>query len=1083
MYIKRNTNRKLLALAALTLGISGFLLFRHVSEVKAATTITVNSTADSSANDGVCTLREAIVAANTDTASGVAVGECAAGSGAGDTIEFSIAGAGPHTLTPASAYPNITTSMIIDGYSEPDATENSAAAPAALNGTLAIDIDANGYAGWIFQILSDSVTIRGLVMRGTNSAVSITGSSNTIAGNYMGTNVAGTTGDGFSEQPVVINSGSNNSIGGTDPEDRNVMADSAFGVRVFGPATLTSIQGNLIGVGSNGSTDLGNNYGIHLSASNSNTVGGLNGTNVISGNTTDGVHITGGSSSNVVAGNYIGLGSDGATIIANGNNGVSLYDTTNGNTIGGDSAAERNIISGNATGVSTSSTSNTVSGNYIGTDVTGELDRGNTNSGVLIFDVGESNTIGGDSAAERNVISGNNGYGVYITGSSTLNAVQGNYIGTDDDGLQSIANSIFGVYVEDSPNNTVGGSSTGTGNVISGNTTSGLVIDNETSDGNIVAGNFIGLTAAGTAALANGYSGVVLQEGADNTVIGGTTAETRNVISGNAEQGIEISNASTTGTIITGNYIGTNAAGTAGVGNGNDGIATNNTAPAITVGGTASGAGNVISGNTDDGVYISSSSAASTLLGNYVGTNAAGTAAVANGGDGIHTQAQVTVGGTASGSRNIISGNTANGLYMDSTADSSVAQGNYVGTNAAGTAAIPNQDGIRVGAGNNSVQIGGDTANARNVVSGNVSRGLWIESDLNTVQGNYVGLSADGLSWVPNCSASNTTGISVSGNNNVIGGNTAGERNVISPCSLNANTQTTIQLLGAFGAGNGGHTIQGNYIGTDINGNPVGTQGGVGIVIVADSNNNLIGGTGAGEGNLIRGNGAGIFTIGLDPLFGVNNSILGNSIYQNSGNAISGLGIDLLQSPDFGSTFISEGVTPNDVGDPDADENHYMNFPVLSAVTSTNGTVDITYSLDINDAEAGATGYRVEFFANDAQDSTGHGEGQTYLGAETVAGDVTNRTVTLTLPAGVSGAKYLSATTTMTDASIDGFGYSSEFSANLLGTLVAATSGGGGSGSLANTGTTIAIVTLVALASIGTGLYISRRRKVYTSGK
>jgi titin len=1031
VYIKRNTNRKLLALAALTLGISGFLVFRHVSEVKAATTITVNSTADTQANDGVCTLREAITAANTDTASGVAVGECAAGSGAGDTIEFSIAGAGPHNITPASALPVITTEMTINGYSEPDATANTNVAPAALNGTLAIVIDGTGAGAVTGLNVQATSTIRGLVIRnfGTHG-ITLGASNSTIAGNYIGTDVAGTGDQGNAEHGILILASASNTIGGTAAADRNL------------------ISGN-------------NNNGIRMTLDSSDN--------------------------NTITGNIIGLNATGAAALANTGAGISVLAGVDSTTIGGSVSGSTNVISGNGSdGIFvTDSTANStqIMGNYIGTDVTGELDLGNVANGVRLDSSTSSNVVGGDTIGERNIISGNNINGVTINASSTGNTVSGNYIGTDDDGLQAIPNTSFGVYVEDSPSNTIGGSTAGTGNVISGNTSSGVVVDNETSDGNTLAGNYVGLTGPGTAALANGSNGIQIQDGADNTVIGGSTAETRNVISGNAAQGVQVLGAATTGTSITGNYIGTNAAGTAAVGNGDDGIATTSSAPAITVGGTTSGAGNVISGNTDDGVFISTTATSSVFLGNYVGTNAAGTAAVANGGDGIHAQAQVTVGGTASGSRNIISGNTANGLYLDSTADSSVVQGNYVGTNAAGTAAIPNVDGVRVGAGNNSVQIGGDTANARNVASGNSSRGLWIESDLNTIQGNYVGLSANGLVWVANCSNPNTAGIVVAGNNNVVGGNTAGERNVISPCGLVASTQTTLQLLGAFGAGNGGHTIQGNYIGTDINGNPVGTQGGVGIVIVADSNNNLIGGTGAGEGNLVRGNGAGIFAIGLDPFFGVNNSILGNSIYQNTGNTISGLGIDLFQSPDFGSSFISEGVTPNDVGDPDADENHYMNFPVLSAITSNNGTVDITYSLDINNAEAGATGYRVEFFANDAQDSTGHGEGQTYLGAETVSGDVTNRTVTLTLPAGVSGAKYLSATTTMTDASIDGFGHSSEFSANLLGTLVAATSGGGGGSSLANTGTTIGIITLVALASIGTGLYISRRRKVYTSGK
>src|SRR5436309_562666 len=84
-----------------------------------ASTITVNSTADTAANDGVCTLREAIIAANTNTASGAMAGECAAGVAGLDTIAFAIPGSGVHTITPASSLPQITEAVLIDGYSQP----------------------------------------------------------------------------------------------------------------------------------------------------------------------------------------------------------------------------------------------------------------------------------------------------------------------------------------------------------------------------------------------------------------------------------------------------------------------------------------------------------------------------------------------------------------------------------------------------------------------------------------------------------------------------------------------------------------------------------------------------------------------------------------------------------------------------------------------------------------------------------------------------------------------------------------------------------------------------------------------------
>lgn len=106
-----------------------------LSRVNAASTITVNSTADNQANDGACTLREAIVASNTDTASGAAVGECAAGSGAGDLIEFDISGTGLKTIHISSGMPTITRTVTIDGYTQTDAVVNNADFPDAMNGT------------------------------------------------------------------------------------------------------------------------------------------------------------------------------------------------------------------------------------------------------------------------------------------------------------------------------------------------------------------------------------------------------------------------------------------------------------------------------------------------------------------------------------------------------------------------------------------------------------------------------------------------------------------------------------------------------------------------------------------------------------------------------------------------------------------------------------------------------------------------------------------------------------------------------------------------------------------------------------
>ncbi|HKE56253.1 MAG TPA: C25 family cysteine peptidase, partial [Pyrinomonadaceae bacterium] len=129
----------------------------------------------------------------------------------------------------------------------------------------------------------------------------------------------------------------------------------------------------------------------------------------------------------------------------------------------------------------------------------------------------------------------------------------------------------------------------------------GISIQNAGSSGNLIAGNFIGTNAAGTAASTNGLNGIFIS-GAPNNTIGGTTTADRNVISGNTQNGIAIQNSAATGTLIVGNLIGRNAANTAAIPNAQNGIRID--APSTTIGGAAAGQGNTISGNTQAGVSI-----------------------------------------------------------------------------------------------------------------------------------------------------------------------------------------------------------------------------------------------------------------------------------------------------------------------------------------------------------------------------------------------------------------------------------------------------------------------------------------------
>src|SRR5262249_657476 len=152
------------------------------------------------------------------------------------------------------------------------------------------------------------------------------------------------------------------------------------------------------------------------------------------------------------------------------------------------------------------------------------------------------------------------------------------------------------------------------------------------------------------------------------------------------------------GNQVVGNYIGTNAAGSGGLGNGSgvEIVSADNT-----VGGLTATAGNVISGNINDGVLIDHRATGVQVLGNFIGTNYAGNAAVANS-IGIEVFGiNNTIGGTDPGAFNLISGNSRDGVLIDSIGSGNQVLGNYIGTNADGTGAVGNSNGIEIeGTGN-----------------------------------------------------------------------------------------------------------------------------------------------------------------------------------------------------------------------------------------------------------------------------------------------------------------------------------------------------------------------------------------------
>jgi hypothetical protein len=418
--------------------------------------------------------------------------------------------------------------------------------------------------------------------------------TSTMQGNLIGVlldgSPAGNGGDGFE----MSLSGQGNLIGGLVSGARNIVSNNGFrvgqagilsgnGMRIRGQNVANNrIQGNFIGTDPSGLLDHGNNQDAILiqEAAHDNLIGGdtTDATNIIAaaGSFTErahGVHIRGpGSHRNVVAGNLIGV--DRLILNAFGHSGFGVYieDRVTSNVVGG---VLGNFISGNGgfgfesggvaidgaglTGTNVTQ-GNEVLNNFIGIGIDG-LPLPNFGHGVIVRNDARRNVIGRPGMG--NLISGNGGLvfdanGIHLASETRENVIQSNLIGTDDLGTTAVANSLHGILIEDSGFNTIGGLQPGQPNVISGNTSCGLVLRDPFSDKNTVAGNLIGVGADGKTPIGNGFHGVLIAAGAeDNTVgPGNTIAQNGEIFLGGA--GVAMTG-DADGNLITANSIFANA--------------------------------------------------------------------------------------------------------------------------------------------------------------------------------------------------------------------------------------------------------------------------------------------------------------------------------------------------------------------------------------------------------------------------------------------------------------------------------------------------------------------------------------------
>lgn len=428
--------------------------------------------------------------------------------------------------------------------------------------------------------------------------------------------------------------------------------------------------------------------------------------------------------------------------------------------VGAAAVALRNVVVNgfDGDGIRIAGSNSVVEGCYVGTDALGGgAVAGNGGAGVRITGVGaQQNLVGGSTALARNVLSNNAGAGVVVEGGAKYNTISGNYIGTDASGIVPLANPEGLRLTGEADRNTVGGLTAvpgaPPGNVIAGNGSHGVFLTD--SSYNLIQGNLIGVAADGSTRLGDGR--IVLEDfvaypwTASNT-LGGSTELARNVFSGVSVRGFAAD-----GNLLQGNYVGTDRSGSVALGGSCISITQRGT---LSAGGISPAPGqppgNVIAGCDADGIFVSGGDASGkssvSVSGNLIGLAAGGAVALPNGGDGIRVAiGNLHVGGFESGSRNVISGNSGDGIDAR-TYGSCEIRSSLIGLDVTGSMTIPNGgNGVLLEhtdpaqSGGYGVVGGGGTAG--NVIAGNTGHGILVRGQFANVDimGNRVGVRPDG---------------------------------------------------------------------------------------------------------------------------------------------------------------------------------------------------------------------------------------------------------------------------------------------------------------------------------------------------
>ncbi|MBI3461499.1 MAG: choice-of-anchor D domain-containing protein, partial [Planctomycetes bacterium] len=496
----------------------------------------------------------------------------------------------------------------------------------------------------------------------------------------------------------------------------------------------------------------------------------------------------------------------------------------------------------------------------------------------------------------------------------------------------------------------------------------------------VVAGNYVATDATGSIAAAGDGPSVTVTNSSKVT-IGGSSSVDRNVVISSGTNGIAIDLLDSSENWVAGNRIGTNATGTMAIGHVYMGISIVRGQRNV-IGTNGDGfndetEGNLISGISTKAVSISAAfgdASGNVVAGNLIGVNADGSTAIPNGGVGVFISGGVSntrIGTNGDGvsdfaERNVISANRLGGIVLKGSGN--VVAGNLIGTDAAGMTAISNRStgvSIDAGASDNRIGTNGDGLSddaERNVIAGTTANSGVLISGIgtsgNVVAGNLIGTNAMATAAIGNTLAG--VAIAQGASNNLVGTNGDGINDSVEGNVISGNADGVSITTGA-----NNNIVAGNHIGTDPSGAiALGNLRGVSI---RAAQNNTIGGTEPRAGNIIAFNrDTGVVITNTSA---AGNAIRGNRIHHNDE-----LGIDL------GDNVTSNGVTPNDLGDPDAGPNNLQNFPELTSSTIVGSRLTMMGTLNSNPSAR----YTIEFFANRAADDSGYGEGEVFLGATTV---------------------------------------------------------------------------------------------------